>query len=51
MRKLIVWGSIISGAVAAYLMYKRGESFTTIAKKATSNPIGSLVTELSGAQS
>jgi hypothetical protein len=46
MRKLIVWGSIAAGAVAAYLMYKRGTPITTIAKKAILNPVGSLVTEL-----
>jgi hypothetical protein len=50
MRKLIVWGSVAAGALAAYLMYKRGESFGTIAKKATLHPIGSLITELKGAQ-
>lgn len=50
MRKFIVWGSIAAGAVAAYLMYKRGTPIMTIAKKAITNPVGSLVTELKGAQ-
>ena len=45
MRKLIVWGSVISGAIAAYMMYKRGESLPTIAKNAVVNPVGSLVNE------
>lgn len=49
-RNLIVWGSIISGAVAAYLMYRRGTPIMEIAKKTVTNPIGSLVTELKGAQ-
>ncbi len=46
MRKLIVWGSIFSGVVAAYLMYKRGASLGAIASKAIRNPVGSLVYEL-----
>lgn len=50
MRKLIVWGSVIAGGVAAWIMYKRGTPITTIAKKTISNPVGSLVTELRGAQ-
>jgi hypothetical protein len=49
-RKLIVWGSVLSGVVAAYLMYRRGTPIMTIAKKAITNPIGALVTELKGAQ-
>ncbi len=50
MRKLVVWGSVIAGAVAAYMMYKRGTPIMDIAKKAVTNPVGSLVTELRGAQ-
>jgi hypothetical protein len=46
MRKLVVWGTVIAGAVAAYLMYKRGTPIATIARKAISNPLGSLVGEL-----
>jgi hypothetical protein len=46
MRKLITYGTLIAGAVAAYMMYKRGESVGTIAKKATLNPIGSLISEM-----
>ena len=49
-RKLIVWGSVLSGAVAAYLMYKRGTPLFTIARKTISNPIGALAGELRGAQ-
>jgi hypothetical protein len=49
-RKLIVWGSVISGVVAAYLMYKRGTPIMTIAKKTVTNPVGALVGELRGAQ-
>jgi hypothetical protein len=49
-RKLIVWGSVISGCVAAYLMYKRGTPIMTIAKKTIVNPVGALVGELRGAQ-
>ena len=46
MRKLIYWGTIASGVIAAYLMYKRGEKLGTIAKNAATNPIGSLVNEM-----
>ena len=49
-RKLFVIGSVVSGAVAAYIMYKRGTPIMTIAKKTITNPIGSLVGELRGAQ-
>jgi len=49
-RKLIVWGSVISGVVAAYLMYKRGTPLLTIARKTVTNPVGALVGELRGAQ-
>jgi UDP-galactopyranose mutase len=49
-RKLIVVGSILSGVVAAYLMYRRGTPILTIAKRAITNPVGALVTELKGAQ-
>lgn len=50
LRKLIVVGSILSGVVAAYLMYRRGTPIMTIAKKTIINPVGSLVGELRGAQ-
>ncbi len=46
MKRLIFWVSVASGIGAAYLMYKRGESFGNIAKQAVSNPVGSLAHEL-----
>ena len=49
MRKFITYATIVAGAVAAYMMYKRGTPITTIAKKAIINPVGSLVTELKNA--
>ena len=49
-RKLIVVGSVLSGVVAAYLMYRRGTPLLTIARKTVTNPVGSLVGELRGAQ-
>jgi hypothetical protein len=48
--KLIFWGSILSGGVAAYLMYKRGTPLLTIVRKTVAHPVGSLVGELRGAQ-
>ncbi len=49
MRRLIFWGTILSGVTAAYLMYRRGESLGTIAERAVTNPIGSLANELRSA--
>jgi hypothetical protein len=44
--KIIVYTTVISGFVAAYLMYKRGESLVAIARKTVTNPVGSLVSEV-----
>jgi hypothetical protein len=44
--KAILYATIISGFVAAYLMYRRGESVISIAKKTVTNPVGSLVSEV-----
>ncbi len=46
MRRPFFWGTLIAGAVAAYLMYRRGESLDTIAQRSIGNPVGSLVSEL-----
>ena len=48
-RRAIYWGTIIAGAVAAYMMYRRGESVGTIAKSAIFNPVGTLVNEVTNA--
>jgi hypothetical protein len=44
--KIIVCATVLSGFVAAYLMYRRGESMVSIARKAVTNPVGSLVSEV-----
>ena len=44
--KMIVYATVISGFVAAYLMYRRGESMVSIARKTVTNPVGSLVSEV-----
>ncbi len=46
MGKLIFYAMIVSGVVAAYLMYRRGESLVSIATKTVSNPVGSLISEV-----
>lgn len=46
MKKVLFWGTIVAGAVAAYMMYRRGESVGAIAVRTVTNPVGSLVTEL-----
>ncbi len=49
MKRLVLWGSIAAGATAAYLMYRRGESVITIARRILTNPVGTFVTEVRGA--
>lgn len=46
MSKVIFLATVVSGVVAAYLMYRRGDSFLSIARKTVTNPIGSLVSEV-----
>lgn len=48
MKRFIFWGTIAAGATAAYLMYRRGESVSTIARRTLTNPLGSLTSELVG---
>jgi hypothetical protein len=49
MRRVILFTTVASGFVAAYLMYRRGESLGSIAKHTITNPIGSLVSEVKNA--
>jgi hypothetical protein len=49
MKRLFVWASLISGVAAAYMMYRRGESFGTIAKATVSNPVGAFASEVRNA--
>jgi hypothetical protein len=44
--KLFVYATIAAGVAAAYLMYRRGESLGKIAAKTITNPVGSLVSEV-----
>jgi hypothetical protein len=44
--RLFALPTFTAGAVAAYLMYRRGESPLSIAKNTVLNPIGSLVSEI-----
>jgi hypothetical protein len=46
MRRLIFLATVVSGFVAAYLMYRRGESLVSIARRTVTNPVGSLVSEV-----
>jgi hypothetical protein len=48
MRRIIFWATIASGAIAAYMMLKRGEPIGEVAQKAIGNPVGSLVNEMKG---
>jgi hypothetical protein len=49
MRRFIFWATIASGVAAAIIMYRRGESLPTIARKTVTNPVGSLVNEFKSA--
>ena len=44
--KIVLYATVISGFIAAYLMYRRGESLVSIARKTVTNPVGSMVTEV-----
>jgi hypothetical protein len=46
MKRLSFWLTILAGATAAYLMYRRGESPLNIAKNAVSNPLGTFTSEI-----
>ena len=46
MRKAFFWITILSGAAAAYLMYKHGKSIDDIATTVIKDPFGSLYNEL-----
>lgn len=45
-RKVFALLTLTAGAVAAYLMYRRGESPFSIARKALLNPMGALASEV-----
>jgi hypothetical protein len=45
MRNVIFWATVASGAIAAYLMIRRGENLTTAAHEAIEHPVGSMVRE------
>jgi hypothetical protein len=49
LRKVVFYATILSGCIAAYLMYRRGESLGAIARQAITNPVGSLVSEVKNA--
>jgi hypothetical protein len=46
LQKVILLATVVSGVVAAYLMYRRGESLGSIARRTITNPVGSLVSEV-----
>jgi hypothetical protein len=49
LRRAIFLATVVSGFVAAYFMYRRGESMMSIARQAVTNPVGSLVSEVKNA--
>jgi hypothetical protein len=48
-KKAWFWAMVASGAVAAYLMYRRGESLSVIAEESVHHPVQSLVREAKNA--
>lgn len=46
MKRAAYWLTLLAGATAAYLMFRRGESLPTIAKKTMMNPIGTFAQEI-----
>ena len=46
MRKAFFYLTIASGALAAYIMYKRGKSLSDIAATVVKDPFGSLFNEM-----
>jgi hypothetical protein len=46
MNRVILFATVACGFVAAYLMYRRGESLGSIAKQTIANPVGSLISEV-----
>lgn len=50
-QRLFVVATFIAGVAAAYLMHRRGVPLWGIAKKAITNPVGSLATEVENAWS
>ncbi|HTV14481.1 MAG TPA: hypothetical protein VME68_07185 [Acidobacteriaceae bacterium] len=51
MKNVWFWTTVAAGALAAYLMFRRGESLGTIAREAVAHPVGSLVKEAQNATS
>lgn len=49
MRNFIFWTTVAAGAVAAYLMYRRGENITDIARDSMQHPVKSLLRETKNA--
>ena len=46
MKRASFYLTILAGATAAYLMYRRGESLPKIARQAVTNPLGTFASEL-----
>ena len=49
MRRFLFWVSILSGAGAAYLMYRRGVPLKTIAEDTLTHPVGTFAHEVQSA--
>jgi|HubBroStandDraft_5_1064220.scaffolds.fasta_scaffold1361038_1 hypothetical protein len=45
MKNVWFWATVAAGAVAAYLMYRRGENLGAIARDSVTHPVSTLVRE------
>ena len=50
-KRIFFWATVVSGVLEAYLMYRRGEDWQTIAKESTRHPIGTMINEVKEASS
>jgi hypothetical protein len=51
MKNVLFWLTVGAGAVAGWLMFRRGESLGTISREAVTHPVSSLVREAQNAAS
>ena len=46
MRRVLLWATVASGILAAYLMYRRGETLGASVMQASAHPVGELANQI-----
>ncbi|HEV2276468.1 MAG TPA: hypothetical protein VGR96_20005 [Acidobacteriaceae bacterium] len=46
MRRVLLWATVASGILAAYLMYRRGEPLGASVMQASAHPVGELANQI-----